>query len=393
MICTNKIHTLRILAFLAGFSALTVVADTQDAGDSVQQAVDQQNVNPESTDLESDDPEIVDSERSDTESLNDDIVEEDEGIAEEDKDACVQEFASEEWLDKTQAYTYTGLCKTVKWFDGLFGGKRRFRDEQFGGKIQIGFKQREDEGFDEKVRIRIKTKLPNLSSKANAFIGRVDETEYVTDSDQGPGSLADTATQRRIEDESEWLVGLGYSDPKKRNRGFDYSVGAKISSGLNPYARVRYRYKFNMPKNHFLRASQTLFWRNDDGYGTTTNLNYSHLLSLDDILEWGSTAKFTQDDEQWEWLTGVNWYHRLQNDHAIVSRAFIRGEEENPESIPEYGLNLIYRRPFLREWFFLEGLLEYRWVQDDASEPREGYLGGGLQVIMEFGHIARERLR
>jgi hypothetical protein len=304
---------------------------------------------------------------------------------------CVQEFESEHWLDKTQAHTFTGMCKTVRWFDGLFGSDAVFDDDKFGGRITIGFKVREDDGFDERVRVRIKSKLPNLSSRANAFIGRVDEDEFVSDSRQNPDSLASTAIRRQDEDESEWLIGLGYSDPKKRKKGLDYSIGAKISSGLNPYARTRYRYKFKMPENHFLRASQTLFWQNDDGYGTTNNINYSHLIGENDILEWGNTIKFTQDEDQWEWINGANWYHRLQNNHAIVSRAFIRGEEENSESIPEYGVTLVYRMPFMRDWVFLEASLEHRWIKDSDEDEREESLGAGIQVIMEFGETARDR--
>ena len=284
------------------------------------------------------------------------------------------------------------MCKTVKWFDGLFGKGRKFNDNEFGGKISIGFKQTERDGFDEKVRLRIKTKLPNISSRANAFVGRGDESAFVSDSDQDPGGLAETAVRRQIDEESEWLVGLGFSNPKDRRKGFDFSIGAKISSGLNPYTRLRYRYQFKLPANHIFRASQTIFWRNDEGYGTTSNLNYSYLLGLNDILQWGFSGKFTEEEDQWEWVNSTNWYHRLKNDHAIVTRAFLRGEEENTESLPEYGISLTYRRPFLREWVFLEGLVEHRWFRDSAAEPREGSLGAGLAFIMEFGHIARKRL-
>ena len=362
MIFINTKHAVRTLGLLAGFCVFTVFADTGNSNNTdggTQNSVDQESL--------------------------------EENIAEDDEDDCVQEFASEHWVDETQAYAFTGICKTVKWFDGLFGHSRRFNDDQFGGKIVIGFKQREREGFDEKVRIRIKTKLPNLSSRANAFIGRVEETDFVSDGDQNPGSLASTAIRRAGDEDPEWLVGLGYSKQRNKRRGFDFSTGAKISSGLNPFVKFRYRRHFKMPSNHLLRASQTVFWQNDDGYGTTTNLNYSYLAGLNDILEWGSSGKWTEDENQWEWVSGVNWYHRLQNDHAIVSRVYLRGQEEERDSIPEYGVNLVYRRPFLREWLFMEALAEYRWVKEEDDEVREESIGGGLSVIMEFGEVARKR--
>ncbi len=307
------------------------------------------------------------------------------------QDMCVQEYASEHWLDKSQAVTFTAMCKTVRWFDRLFGKDKPFDDQRFGGRVVVGFKDTERDGFDPKVRLRIKSKLPNASSRMNAFIGRVDEEEFVSDSNQHPDGLTDTAIRRRMDDESEWLIGLGYSDPKNAKKGFDYSIGAKISSGLNPYAKVRYRYNFKMPESHFLRATQTFFWRNDEGYGTTTNLNYTYLHSYSDIFEWGVSAKFTEDEDQWEWVTGPTWYHRLENGHGISARAYIRGEEENSVSIPEYGVSLSYRRPFLRDWLFLEAGIQHEWIRESADQPREGSFGFGLQFEMNFGEYQRKR--
>ena len=309
-----------------------------------------------------------------------------------DEDICVQEYASEHWLDKTQAVTFTGMCKTVRWFDRLFGKEKPFDDEKFGGKVVLGFKETERDSFDPKLRVRIKSKLPNASKRMNAFIGRVDEDEFISDSNQRPDAVSDSASVRRNEEqESEWLIGLGYSNPKNKKKGFDYSIGAKISSGLNPFTKVRYRYNFRMPETHFLRATQTLFWQNDDGYGTTTNLNYSYVYSYTDIFEIGASAKFTEDENQWEWVTGASWFHRLQNGHGIAARTYIRGEEENSESIPEYGVVLTYRRPFLRDWLFLEAAVQHQWIQDNAGEPRDQSFGFGLQFEMEVGDYRRRR--
>jgi len=313
------------------------------------------------------------------------------GAVQSEEDICVQEYASEHWLDKTQAVTFTGMCKTVRWFDRLFGKDKPFDDQRFGGKVVIGFKETERDGFDPKLRVRIKSKLPNASKRMNAFIGRVDEDEFIADSNQRPDGLANTAVRRNTVDESEWLIGLGYSDPKNIKKGFDYSIGAKISSGLNPFAKVRYRYNFKMPETHFLRATQTLFWRNDDGYGTTSNLNYSYVHSYADIFEWGISAKFTEDEDQWEWITSPSWFHRLQNGHGILARAYIRGEEENSESIPEYGVSFTYRRPFLRDWLFLEAAIQHEWIQDRANEPRDQSFGFGLQLEMEVGEYRRRK--
>ena len=303
---------------------------------------------------------------------------------------CTKYEDTEHWLDRTRAKTFTKTCKAVSWFDNLFGHDEPFDDQNFRGKITVGFKQDERDGFDPKVRIRIKSQLPNVSKRMNAFIGRVEEDSYISDSKPKQDSFVDSGIKPEDQDEAEWLVGLGYSDPNKINKGFDYSLGAKISSGLNPYAKIRYKHLFDLPERHYLRFAQTLFWQDDDGYGTTTNLNYTYLLGAEDILEWGISAKFTEDESQWEWVTGTTWFHQIGEDQGISSRIYVRGEEENTESIPEYGISLTYRRPFLREWLFLETGIEHRWVRPNADEERDGSFRFGLQLEMLLGEYNKK---
>lgn len=298
---------------------------------------------------------------------------------------CSKPQASKQWIDKTRARTFSRMCKTVSWVDSWFGDEEPFDDEAFHGKITVGFKQGERDGFDPKVRIRIKSELPNVSKRLDAFIGRVEEDSYISDSKPNQDSFIDSGVRPADEDEAEWLLGLGYSDPNKTNNGFDFSLGAKISSGLNPYAKIRYKYLFNLPENHFLRTSQTLFWQDDDGYGTTSNLNYTYLLGQEDVLEWGVSAKFTEEDSQWQWVTGTTWFHQISEKRGISSRLYVRGEEENSESIPEYGISLTYRRPFLREWLYLETGIEHRWIRETAEEERDSSFRFGIQLEMAFG--------
>ncbi len=304
----------------------------------------------------------------------------------DDPDDCVQESASEHWLDKTRANTFTGMCKTVRWFDHLFGDEHEFNDEGFGGKVRIGFKHSERDGFNERLRLRIKSKLPNVSSRLNAFIGRVDEDAYISNSKRGHSDDIVVSELKKQNQDDEWLIGLGYSNPKSLKKGFDYSLGMKISSGLNPYTKIRYHYNFTMPQGHYSQASQTLFWRRDDGYGTTTNLDYFYELAENDLLKLAGSLTHTQHDEQWEGYVSATWFHRLARERGISAKAYIHTEEKNKASkVPDYGVSLSYRRPIFREWLYLETGINYQWYIDDIGMPREGSFGVGLQFEMVLG--------
>ena len=298
---------------------------------------------------------------------------------------CVFKQPGEQWIDNMRRSTHGGLCRSARWLDGLFGDEHKFNDKDFRGKLSVGFRHDEIEGFDPRVRVRIKTKLPNVSRKFNAFIGRVEEDSYISNTEDDKDRVTAVGLRSNDNDEAEWLVGLGYRNPKSRNKGFDYSVGAKLSHGLSPYAKIRHRYMFAPSEFHYWRTEQTLFWRRQDGYGVSSNLNYTHLVGDRDILEWDGRVKYTEDDEQWEWVTGSTWHHSFNNTRGVSSRIYVRGEEENPVSVPEYGLTFTYVRPFLRPWLFVETGVDFRWEKEYEDDRYESAIRYGIRFQMLLG--------
>ena len=99
-----------------------------------------------------------------------------EGVTRDNK--CGVAAESEQLVDTLRSQTHVRLCNTASWFDGLFGDKYLFDGEQFRGKVSLGFRQDEFDGFEPRLRIRIKTDLPNVSQRFSAFVGRVEEDSY-----------------------------------------------------------------------------------------------------------------------------------------------------------------------------------------------------------------------
>ncbi len=311
--------------------------------------------------------------------------------AKDNKEKCNADLPTERWVDRVRRNSHRGLCKSVMWIDGLFGNEHEFEDENFSGKLSIGFRQDEDDGFDPRLRVRLRTKLPNVSNRLNAFIGRVDEDSYISNTEVNEDSVTNVGLRSNDDEENEWLVGLGYRKPNKNNNGFDFSVGAKLSSGIRPYAKIAHRHLFNPSDKHFIRSTQTVFWRRDEKFGVSTSFDYTYLLNRKDIIEFDASAKYTEEDEQWEWVTGSTWHHSITQKKGISSRVYVRGEEENPVSIPEYGLTFTYIRPFLRPWLFLETGVDFRWEKEDVDASYKSATRFGLQVQMLLGDYYKNR--
>lgn len=298
---------------------------------------------------------------------------------------CHFEQENDEWIDNVRFSTHGRLCRSALWLDGLFGDEYEFNDDDFRGKVSIGFRQDEDDGFDPRLRVKIRTKLPNVSKRFNAFIGRVEEDSFISNTEVNQGQLNTVGLRSVNDDDAEWLVGIGYRNPDRRENGFDFSVGAKLSSGLNPYAKLAYRHVYVPNATNFWKSTQTVFWRRDDGYGVSSTLDYIRLIGDKDILKWDVGAKYTEDSEQWEWITSTTWHHSFTDKKGISTRGYVRGEEENPVSIPEFGITFTYVKPFLRPWLSLETGIDFRWEKDFPEGEYKSKTRVGFQFEMLLG--------
>ena len=305
--------------------------------------------------------------------------------------SCLRTNSNDLWIDRLQAKAHTNLCRTVRWIDRLFGDSEQFDTEGFSGRVIIGTRQDEEEGFDPRLRVKIKSTLPNVSKRYNAFIGRFDEDEFITENATAKSSIASrNSISADDTEDTSWLVGLGYS--QKQDKGFDVSVGAKLSSGLNPFALIRHRYLVTATNPNYLKLTQTLFWRRDERYGVSSELDYSYTLGEKDILGLDIAAQFTTEEDFWEAKSSITWYHKFAKDAGLATSFFVRDSEEFSASLPEFGISLTYRQPFLREWSFIEFGLENRWEREEIEDDRESFLRFGVQVEIQFGRLYEKNL-
>jgi len=167
----------------------------------------------------------------------------------------------------------------VRWVDGLFGEDKEFDSTNFRGKLIVGLVDEEREKLDFKLRIRLKADLPNMSKRFKAFIGRIEDDEFIRENSNKGDSLLeqDTISRDSGDDEASWLIGLGYK--RFPDRGFSYSVGGKFSSGFKPYAKIKHRYLTQLKSPHYLAFNQLAYIQKDDGYGFSTSYDYSYELS------------------------------------------------------------------------------------------------------------------
>ena len=283
-------------------------------------------------------------------------------------------------LDNWQASLHSGVCLATRWFDQLFGRTIPFKEDEVYGRVSLGTQYTEHDGFKFLGRLRLHAPLNNMNERFNAFVGRVDEDAYLQDSKPAlPGAIQDGI----LGEDASWLLGLGYRPQKYKKNGFSFSAGLKLP--LDVYARVRYRWDHEFNAKNSTRFRQSVFWRSDRGFGTTSRINFFHFRKPDSMLRWENILTVAEDLEGVKWYSGVTLYQNLKGVQGLSVLGFITGETESEVGLREYGLRVTWRRPIAREWMFLELGPSVTWPRETQTMQREISLGFGVLVEVQFG--------
>ncbi len=297
-------------------------------------------------------------------------------------DPCSWELQDQALQERSQEVLEGLSCYSLRWFDGLFGDRFEFDTTQISGLLKVGAEYTEYDGFDPKLRLRVRATLPNVAGRWDVLIGRVDEGSYIADTQTQDETFYNPGITRA--DESEWLLGLGHRS-ENRKQGWDYSVGVRLRVPPRLYAKTQYYYNKAYSEASQLRMRQTVFWKSNEGLGATSRADFSHALSFTDMLRWEVVGTVSQEREGLDWFAGQTWYHLFPGENAISLLGFARGETAAEVALQEYGLNLVWRRPFTRDWVFLTLGPSLTWPRYRLQETRRASWGFGVWIEMEFG--------
>jgi hypothetical protein len=287
------------------------------------------------------------------------------------------------WIDRVQAGLYRTICLSAARFDGLFGNAR-FDDEYQAthGRLAVGALWDERDHWDPSLRFRVHVRLPQLSERFNAFVGRLDPDEYVTELRDDFDTLP---RQFAREDDDAVLFGLGYRQPGRIGGHFDAGIGAKLRWPLEPYLKGTYRLGVPFGDRNLLRLDETIFWRADEGFGATTRFDLERLLTEDFLVRWTGSGSFTEETEGVRWFSSLTLYQNLGGGRAFAYEAGISGETEREVAVADYGLRAIYRHRIHLDWLFLELRSGLTWPRETLIERREPNWSAGIALEMLFG--------
>ena len=303
---------------------------------------------------------------------------------------CPELAEDQEILDKMRTGVERSVCVTAWRVDTFFGNRD---DEEIVearavyGRLRAGLIWDEQDGLDQELRLRATFPTPLLNKQLKAVIGRETDEEFIEDA---PREVADT-TLFGTEQDASWLFGFGYDPIRGRRSRMSLGAGLKLQSPLNPYVKASYRYLAEPVDELLVRLRQTVFWENEEGFGTSSRADVERLLEKGRLLRWGTYLKLSEDTEGVYWNTSLTGYQKVGESRAVALRGSVRGETDRDVNPVEYRLLTIYRQRFLRDWLFLELRGGASWVRKSKDESRELVPQVGVIFEMVFGEHPRLR--
>jgi hypothetical protein len=300
------------------------------------------------------------------------------------EDECDWYLDDQAIQEQSQEVLRSVSCHTFRWFDGLWGDSYDYPEQAVNGLLTVGAEYRQYDGFDPRLRFKVRAPLPNMSSRWDLLLGRVDEQAFISDTQGQDRTFYNPGIVDRG-DQDSWLLGLGHRRRGKKS-GWDWSVGVRLRLPPRPYVKAQWLYNRAFSEKSDLRFRQTFFWRSDEGFGTTSRGDLAYGINLANVLRWEGVATVSEETEGTKWYFGQTWYHLFEGNSAYSLLTFVRGETASPVELKEYGFNLIWRRPFTRDWMYLSFGPSLTWPREYLDEKREASLGFGVWIEMQFGN-------
>jgi len=295
------------------------------------------------------------------------------------------------FLERARRNLTVTACASSAWLDGLFGDQIHYDEYRATyGTLTVGGLWTDYDGFDSRLRFRARLQLPQWDERVSAFVGRVDEDDYISDTESDFDALP-TGHFGKLEDES-LLLGLGYSDPERTGNDFDAGIGVRAGLPLDPYARLRYEIVRPFAERYVFSARETLFWQNTEGFGTTTRIDVDQIISDRFLLRWNTVGKYTEETLGLEWYTQLTLFQIIDQRTGLAWQAQVTGATDNEVALTRGALRLIMRRQINPGGLIVELRGGVAWPRFKLSEEREATPEIGVAIEMQFGQ-RRDRLR
>lgn len=250
------------------------------------------------------------------------------------------------WFDRAQGFFSKRVCTPATWFDRFFGGERT--DDVASALVRVlpSVQYSERDFTDAGVRVRARWNLPNLRDRLNVVVN--------DDSDERDG-LMQGETQRPQQANApgrESSAALRYLVRLAGRSGADIDVG--LRGDVKLFTRARYYYLWEHSPVLQSRITQSLFFRDGEGFGESTRFEVERLLAEDLLLRWTTLGTLSEELDGFELREGVQLLRQIDRRRALSWSLSMTASPKPVWRASAYATGVRFRQRAFRPWFFFE---------------------------------------
>ncbi len=256
------------------------------------------------------------------------------------------------------------LDQTVR-LDNFFGDVRSEGLRQTGYELRWrnSFRLEDGGSIAYGTSVRAHFVLSRISERLRLVIAGEDEPAPFTQAlPQDPGNPGfDRTTPAAHFANTE----LRYDLIRKPCLNMFLGAGVRLNLPFEAFVRSRFQYTHNFSDTSLMRTAETLFVKNTDLFGETTEINIEQQLDKKTILRWASAGTASEEIRGLEWGSELSLIKEIGENSAVTLTGGVYGNTTFPALADNYRFLVRYRSNFLRPWLFYELEPEIAWPRDN----------------------------
>lgn len=298
----------------------------------------------------------------------------------------ILETADRTWIDRKQFQIRSWADDKSNKIDNWFGETDPEKPASATLRVIVDNSWNKYDGYEIKPRIRGKIKLPTLERQLSLVFGddsldnELDNNVAITN--ENPGNSNDKTLDRQQTRENNSSFALRWSEFSKYIP-FKTDLDLGLRSGDDIYLRLKASKDWKLENDFSFHAEQIYRYGVDSKNYLRTNLELTHARPNQAFLS--NQLNLTYSDNQDDDLTWDNslfrqhqFFHENSFSYGIYTGGFLNNKDLRLNS---WGPFISWRQPLWREWFYVQGNLNY---MNDHRDDRSHFISTSIRFEALF---------
>ena len=298
----------------------------------------------------------------------------------------ILETADRTWVDRKQFQIRSWADDTSHKIDNWFGETDPEKPASATLRVIVDNSWNKYDGYEIKPRIRGRIKLPTLERQLSLVFGddsldnELDNNVAITN--ENPGNSNDKTLDRQQTRENNSSFALRWSEFSKY-LPFKTDLDLGLRSGDDIYLRLKASKDWKLENDFSFHAEQIYRYGIDSKNYLRTNLELTHARPNQAFLS--NQLNLTYSDNQDDDLTWENslfrqhqFFHENSFSYGLYTGGFLNN---NDLRLNSWGPFVSWRQPLWREWFYVQGNLNYF---NNHRDDRSHFIGASVRLEALF---------